>query len=313
MGESSEAGMGSVEMSSETAYIDDIHQKNNHLFDLKSTQTEQYRKELEKWQEDIKARMAIIRGDVNLKPKTSIIIPAYNEERYILQLLDSIASQHGCDSIEVLVVANNCTDQTSAFAKACGARVLEYTYPKESPQSKYPSKIADARQRGIETVESEFIVTTDSDAILPQEFITHMVSPLQNESSVAAVCCGVKQYDTEDFSTKLADQIIEAVRNSVTKLVNPITLGSATAYRRADINDIGGYPRNLTYAEDVWVGKKLAERGKIRFLPDQTAYVSARRTKEEIKKRGLLPHLFNEVRGSNVAHVSQDEASLNIR
>src|SRR6185437_1716246 len=51
------------------------------------------------------------------KPLTlSLVIPAYNEERYIKHCLDAIASQT-VTPMEVFVVDNNSTDSTAAIAK----------------------------------------------------------------------------------------------------------------------------------------------------------------------------------------------------
>jgi glycosyltransferase involved in cell wall biosynthesis len=50
----------------------------------------------------------------------SVVIPAYQEERYIARTLGSVDP-----SCEAIVVANACTDATAAVALAHGARVIE--------------------------------------------------------------------------------------------------------------------------------------------------------------------------------------------
>ena len=59
----------------------------------------------------------------------SIIIPAYNEERYLPRLLDSIEVARsnysgGPGAIEVIVADNDSTDRTAEVAAAHGARVV---------------------------------------------------------------------------------------------------------------------------------------------------------------------------------------------
>src|SRR2546422_10742779 len=61
--------------------------------------------------------------------KFSIIIPAYNEERYLPRLLESIESARsnysgGRDTIEVIVADNCSTDRTAQVAADHGARVI---------------------------------------------------------------------------------------------------------------------------------------------------------------------------------------------
>ena len=54
----------------------------------------------------------------------SVIIPAYNEEKYIHRALSSIKSQSFKD-YEVIVVADSCTDRTAEIAKGYGCRVIK--------------------------------------------------------------------------------------------------------------------------------------------------------------------------------------------
>lgn len=58
-------------------------------------------------------------------PQTVIVMPAHNEEKVIAETLICL---HGLSpKIQVLVVADNCTDQTASIAKDAGARVVERT------------------------------------------------------------------------------------------------------------------------------------------------------------------------------------------
>jgi len=59
------------------------------------------------WTAEIQARLLALRGDPNTLPDISIVIPAHNEERYILQLLDSISKQQTKNTLEVIIVDNN--------------------------------------------------------------------------------------------------------------------------------------------------------------------------------------------------------------
>ncbi|HKQ62752.1 MAG TPA: glycosyltransferase, partial [Candidatus Polarisedimenticolaceae bacterium] len=62
-------------------------------------------------------------------PRISVVIPAYNEARYLPRLLDSIAAAgrsyaRGAEAIEVIVADNASTDATAAVAAERGARVV---------------------------------------------------------------------------------------------------------------------------------------------------------------------------------------------
>jgi cellulose synthase/poly-beta-1,6-N-acetylglucosamine synthase-like glycosyltransferase len=58
--------------------------------------------------------------------KIAIIIPAHNEALLIADTISNIQQQsYPADAMLVFVIADNCTDETAALARAAGARVLE--------------------------------------------------------------------------------------------------------------------------------------------------------------------------------------------
>jgi cellulose synthase/poly-beta-1,6-N-acetylglucosamine synthase-like glycosyltransferase len=53
-----------------------------------------------------------------------IVVPAHNEELLIRRTVESLASSADSDT-RILVIAHNCSDQTSAIARAAGAEVID--------------------------------------------------------------------------------------------------------------------------------------------------------------------------------------------
>lgn len=97
----------------------------------------------------------------------SIIIPAYNVERYLEAALDSIRQQsHAPD--EVIIIDDGSTDRTLEIAKS-------YSFPfpchVKSVQNGGQGK---ARNLGLELASSEYIYFFDSDDILMSSFIRCM-------------------------------------------------------------------------------------------------------------------------------------------
>ena len=99
-------------------------------------------------------------------PKFSIIIPAYNEEKFLPRLLDSIAVARksysgGHDAVEVIVADNDSTDRTAAVAAEHGAKVIRVT----------KRRIAAARNGGARAAKGDILCFIDADsAIHPQTF-----------------------------------------------------------------------------------------------------------------------------------------------
>jgi len=61
-----------------------------------------------------------------MSDKEIIIIPAYNEERYIGKVIDKIRSLY--KSIDILIINDGSTDNTSSIAKEKGALVIDLPY-----------------------------------------------------------------------------------------------------------------------------------------------------------------------------------------
>ena len=97
----------------------------------------------------------------------SVVIPAYNEEGYIGDLLNSIQAQIYKD-YEVIVVDSYSSDKTKEIAKKFGARVIE------TPKS----NIATARNVGINAAKGEIIGLIDADYVLDKEVFEEVANPL---------------------------------------------------------------------------------------------------------------------------------------
>src|SRR5689334_24868672 len=90
-------------------------------------------------------------GDVRF----SVVIPAYNEERFIGECLRSLAEQDFAGGVEVVVVDNNCTDRTAEIARSYGAVVVSEDVP----------GVCAARHRGSAVARGEIVVSSDADAV----------------------------------------------------------------------------------------------------------------------------------------------------
>jgi cellulose synthase/poly-beta-1,6-N-acetylglucosamine synthase-like glycosyltransferase len=57
--------------------------------------------------------------------RLAVIIPAHNERLHIARCVESIAASRQDIDAEIIVIADNCVDDTAALARESGARVLE--------------------------------------------------------------------------------------------------------------------------------------------------------------------------------------------
>ena len=85
-------------------------------------------------------------------PVFSVIIPAHNAENHIRKLLDSIACQ-SFDSYEIIVICDNCTDNTEQIAREYGAITENVSFGRDGL----------SRDRGLELANGYWILFADDD------------------------------------------------------------------------------------------------------------------------------------------------------
>lgn len=119
--------------------------------------------------------------------KYYIVIPAYNEAQFILLTLESLVEQTVLPS-KVVVVNDSSTDSTAelvtAFAK-------EYSFislvNKTSDAIHLPgSKVIQAFQKGLESVDSnyDFVVKADADLIFPANYFETLIDHFKSDDRI---------------------------------------------------------------------------------------------------------------------------------
>lgn len=120
----------------------------------------------------------------NLKPKISIVIPAYNEESHIGACLEAI-SKLELKPFEVIVVDNMSTDKTAEIARSFAfARVI-----RETKQG-----LVYARDCGFNAARGDIIGRIDGDTLLPSDW-TLKIEEIFRDDGVDAVSGGIHFYD----------------------------------------------------------------------------------------------------------------------
>ncbi len=115
--------------------------------------------------------------------KISVVIPAYNEERYIGICIEHVLNQT-VKPDEIIVVDNNSTDSTKEVIKT-----YPVTYILEKEQGIIP-----ARNRGFDEAKFDIIARTDADTRVPANWIERIIEDFQ-EQHVLAVTGPVTFYD----------------------------------------------------------------------------------------------------------------------
>ena len=99
----------------------------------------------------------------------SLIIPAYNEERYIGATLESLnrAASHAFGEqarLDIIVVDNASTDATAEIARSYGARAIPEPH----------RSVARARNTGASAATGDILVFLDADTLVPEGFFARI-------------------------------------------------------------------------------------------------------------------------------------------
>ena len=130
----------------------------------------------------------------NNKPLTlSIVIPAYNEERHIKKCLDSINNQTLMPN-EVILVDNNCTDNTVAIAK-------KYKFVRVVKESRQGQGFA--RTKGFNSATTDIIGRIDADSILSSNWTQVVIETFQDKKIDAITGPGYTQALPKLFGIQL--------------------------------------------------------------------------------------------------------------
>jgi glycosyltransferase involved in cell wall biosynthesis len=89
------------------------------------------------------------------RPSVTVVIPAYNAERTLGQVLEALGAQTPPVD-EVIVVDDDSTDSTAALAESSGARVL---------RNERPGFVGGARNQGWDAAKGDVVVFLDADAV----------------------------------------------------------------------------------------------------------------------------------------------------
>lgn len=103
----------------------------------------------------------------------SIIIPAYNEGRYIGQCIESLIKQT-VKNFEIIVIDDGSTDDTKKIAENFDVSVI----------SIFHAGPGQAKKEGIKFTRGEILVFFDADMYAAHDYIEKLIQPIINKKSV---------------------------------------------------------------------------------------------------------------------------------
>jgi glycosyltransferase involved in cell wall biosynthesis len=199
--------------------------------------------------------------------KFSVVIPAYNEAKYICRALSALQQQSFRD-FEVIVKDGLSQDDTVNIARKFTKKVF----------SKRDSSAADARNQGASYARGEVLVFIDADTLLPPDTLGRFSSLLDKPKFVGASCRKVP------LSSSILDRVLYEFVNFSTWFGSVLHLGGAHGnlmlIRRDAFEAVGGFDPDIIVAEEQELIRRALRFGKYVFLFSHCVYENPRRVRQ---------------------------------
>ena len=207
------------------------------------------------------------KAEMSSEPPVSVVIPAYNQSRFLGEAIESALSQT-LAGVEVIVVDDGSTDDTPRVARAFRDRII---YIRQSNQG-----LAGARNTGITAARAGLIQLLDSDDAL---YPTAVERGWEAAASNPDAGVFTASWDETDAAGGVIGQV-EApaiARDAFHALFDPMLVGPPCRYmvRRAELLRAGLFDRSLRACEDWDMWLRLAAAG-VRFVAVPEARVRYR-------------------------------------
>ena len=189
-------------------------------------------------------------------PKISVIMPAYNAEKYIKEAIDSILAQTFSD-FEFIILDDGSTDGTAEIVRSYSDKRIRFV------QNEHNLGIANTLNRGLDLAQGEYIARMDADDIsLPERFekqVSFMDKHPKTAVCATAIQCFGARNEQRIFSESASDLNID--------LLFGCCFAHPSVMMRA--SDIGnGYDPAFDKMEDYELWCRVAKNHDLASLPE---------------------------------------------
>jgi len=187
----------------------------------------------------------------------SVVIPAYNSERFIGEAIESVKAQT-LPVAEIIVVDNNCTDNTRNIAVSKGAKIVI-----ERRQS-----VSAARNRGIDSCENEWIAFLDSDDIWEERKIEYQWKVINRFPDARIISCDsglilepdntkrpvpiLNEAEFKAYIETTGGEVYSYAPHFTAKLLEWFFVNSSTViFQREVFSAVGLFDESIPYGQDL--------------------------------------------------------------
>jgi glycosyltransferase involved in cell wall biosynthesis len=199
----------------------------------------------------------------------SVIVPTWNEKKYLSKCLNSLKNQIGNRPLEVIVVDGGSTDGTLEVAAKYADKVL----------AEPGAHVGAARNIGAMHASGDTLAFIDADTVACDNWIDEIVYTLRANSNAVGVTGPTRPYEGSRLDELAYSVATGWFQRLSLRLSLPHVPGFNCAYRERAFWEAGGFDEHRQLSEDIMLGLKIRHQGPILFNPGMLAFTSLRRIK----------------------------------
>lgn len=184
-------------------------------------------------------------------PRVSVVIPTYNNARYIWQAIDSVLGQT-FQSFELIVVDDGSNDDTADCVARYGDPRVRYLYNDRQ------LGIAGARNRGVAAAHGEYTAALDSDDIAEPTRLARQVAFLDSHPDHAAVGSWARWIDSEGTSRPGVTRRPVDWQDAAAQLIYKSSLQQPSVTARTSVLAAHPYDERFVFSSDYELWSRLA-------------------------------------------------------
>ena len=214
--------------------------------------------------------------------KISFVIPAYNEEKTIVECIKSLQEEIARSGVEaeIIVANNNSTDRTALTAEQASARVVLAEQ----------KGVVFARQNGFEAATGEYVAQIDADNRVEPGWIDVGLREFQRDPRTVVVSGPYRFYDLP-FTQELTCYAFTGIISWIVHRILPSIFGGNSLIKRSALQKIGGYDLSLVFrGEDADLANRLSKVGRVKFTLSLIVHASGRR----YAKNGIINTMYSD-------------------
>ncbi|MBI2659288.1 glycosyltransferase [Candidatus Woesearchaeota archaeon] len=227
----------------------------------------------------------------------SIIIPTWNEEKYLPILLECIKKQTS-KNYEIIVADANSTDMTLKIARKYGCRIVKGGSP------------AVGRNNGAKVAKNNILLFLDADVQFDNNFLKKAINEFKKRKlDIAGVFL-------TPLSNKLIDRIFISIFNLIIFIVQffcPHASGSSIFCRKWLYNRVKGFDKTVKLGEELDYIHRCSKLGKFRILKRVRVGLSMRRFDKEGRIKVGTRHLMSTLYRIFFGQIRIDVFKYNLR